>query len=268
RPNLKFQEINDDFFNDFTAYLIDEEENVNNTINGKVKRIQQLCREAIKFGYRVNPHFNDFSFPGERLPAIYLQWHEVEMLENLQDLTDEQKFIRDRFIFRCYTGMRFSDMEFLNRNMIRNNGGLQVLRFNMVKQGSSNDIFLPKKALELWERHGCVFNVPRFRHAQIENEIIKILMRRTGASREVQILKHRGSETIVEVKPIHKVISTHMARRTFARAWYERGGDLNKLREYLGHADLSTTLRYVGLEKDETNREAARLFGRSEEHTS
>lgn len=108
---------------------------------------------------------------------------------------------------------------------------------------------------------GFDFSRAQWSSGQLENRIIKRLVRMAGVKRSVQVVRRQGEKLEAESLPLFRVVSTHTARRTFARAWYDRGGDLNKLREHLGHADLATTLRYVGVEKDETNREAARLFG-------
>src|SRR5690606_14645888 len=150
-----------------------------------------------------------------------------------------------------------SDLKHLNRSMLSTNQGRMVIRFNIVKQRKNHLIHLPQRAYELWERNGFDFSRG---YNQKENESIKIYAKRSGLDRKVQMLRHRGASVIVEVNPIHEIISTHMARRTFARAWYDRGGDLNKLRVYLGHADLGTTLRYIGVENDEVNSEASKLF--------
>lgn len=47
-------------------------------------------------------------------------------------------------------------------------------------------------------------------------------------------------DELVEVHP-------HDLRRTYARIWYDMGGDLVGLQQNLGHADLKTTLGYIGL---------------------
>jgi len=39
----------------------------------------------------------------------------------------------------------------------------------------------------------------------------------------------------------------HDLRRTYARLWHDMGGDLVGLQQNLGHADLKTTIKYIGL---------------------
>lgn len=260
-PNLKFEDINDDFFHDFVSFLIDDRDNINNTINGKVKRMQQLCREAMKWGYKVHPHFNDFKFPGERIPPIYLKWSEVEAIEKLEGLDKRQSYVRDRFLFRCYTGIRISDMKYMHKSMVSFNSGMRILNFEKVKQASRHSIFLSDKAYHLWDRNNFDFTSGKYSTQQWESFYIKEVLKIAEVDREVQVMRHQGSDVKIEYKKLYEVVSSHTARRTYARAWYDRGGDMNMLRENLGHMDLATTLRYVGVEKDETNREAARLFG-------
>lgn len=50
---------------------------------------------------------------------------------------------------------------------------------------------------------------------------------------------------IAEVCNIHKNLSTHVARHTFATQFLERGGKLEVLKELLGHSKIDTTMIYV-----------------------
>lgn len=250
-PFLDFKDIGPDFFRQYVHYLVDIE-NINNTIQSKVNRMQQLCREALKYGIKVNPHFEDFKYKGEKVPPIYLYWEEVEALEQIDD------YYVDCFVFRCYTGLRHSDLKGIKQSMLYMDRGKTMLRFDIVKQRKNHAIFIPKKAYQIWERNGFDFGKGAL---QNENRELKNLAEKAGLKRMINVLKHIGNRPVFESKPLHEVISTHMARRTFARAWYERGGDLNLLRDFLGHSDLSTTLNYIGIENDEASNEAFKLFG-------
>lgn len=57
-------------------------------------------------------------------------------------------------------------------------------------------------------------------------------------------------------------INFHSLRHTFASWWVQRGGDLYRLKEVLGHADIKTTMKYAHLRPDSLLEEAERLFGR------
>ncbi|MEO1571667.1 MAG: site-specific integrase [Bacteroidota bacterium] len=52
----------------------------------------------------------------------------------------------------------------------------------------------------------------------------------------------------------------HSLRHTFASWWVQRGGDLYRLKEIMGHADLKTTMKYAHLRPESLVDEARRIF--------
>lgn len=262
RPNLKFSNINDSFFQDFIQYLIEEENNVDSTIYLKVSQLKKICNEAVRYGYRVNPMIRHFTYTSYDVPAVFLNWDEVEALQNLKNLSEKERYHRDRFIFRCYTGIRFSEMKYLHAGMIRETGGFKELVSNSEKTIKLNHIHLPDAAYKIWESWDFDMNrFPTINRDNKEGQMMKFLAELAELNRPIQIIRYQGGKPIVTISPIHKIISTHTARRTYARAWYDRGGDPILLQDKLGHYDLKTTLKYIGIQKQESTREAARLFG-------
>ena len=53
----------------------------------------------------------------------------------------------------------------------------------------------------------------------------------------------------------------HSLRHTFASWFVLRGGDLYRLKEILGHADMRTTLKYTHLRPDALREEMRKTFG-------
>jgi len=65
-------------------------------------------------------------------------------------------------------------------------------------------------------------------------------------------------------------ISLHSLRHTFASWWVLRGGDLYRLKEVLGHADIQTTMIYAHLRPEALREEMEKCFGTgyaAKEHT-
>ena len=56
-------------------------------------------------------------------------------------------------------------------------------------------------------------------------------------------------------------VNFHSLRHTFASWWVQRGGDLYRLKEVLGHADIQTTMKYAHLRRESLLEEAERIFG-------
>ena len=56
-------------------------------------------------------------------------------------------------------------------------------------------------------------------------------------------------------------ISFHSLRHTFASWFVQRGGDLYRLKEIMGHADIKTTLKYANLSPEALVKEMEKCFG-------
>lgn len=56
-------------------------------------------------------------------------------------------------------------------------------------------------------------------------------------------------------------LSFHSLRHTFASWFVMRGGDLYRLKEIMGHADMKTTLRYARLRPDALVEEMEKCYG-------
>ena len=60
---------------------------------------------------------------------------------------------------------------------------------------------------------------------------------------------------------IERSVSNHTLRRTCARMWYRAGVPLATISSLLGHADVKTTVKYLGLTMDDLNN-GATLYDR------
>lgn len=94
------------------------------------------------------------------------------------------------------------------------------------------------------------FSIPKV-SLQQKNRIIKILARRAGINRMIEVVRFSGSNRIQKVVPKWKEIATHTFRRSFGRRFMESVGDINKLSDIYGHSDTKTTEGYIGWEPQE-----------------
>lgn len=77
----------------------------------------------------------------------------------------------------------------------------------------------------------------------------------------VQKVRFSGSERKVKLIPEWKMVTTHVARRTFGRRWMDLGGDIAKLSMYYGHSSIEQTTKYIGYHTKEVNDELRKLMG-------
>jgi len=136
----------------------------------------------------------------------------------------EQNALR-LFLFCCFTGCRFGDLDHLTHKNINNNTLIYIAekteRFNKRIQTP-----LPEVAIQLIpSRIGKLFKVP-------SNQVI-----------------NRHLNGIFKSMGINKHISFHCSRHTFGTLFIYLGGDVTNLQLVMGHSDIQTTMNYVKLAK-------------------
>jgi integrase len=245
------QELNK-YIND---YLVDELELSNNSIHDHVKKIRLVMEKAR--GVPVHPDHVNFFWKYQKVKPIWLDWSEVELIEKLVVLEEHQDY-KDEFLFRCYTGLRWSDCHQLKPVHFIKNGKDIEIDITVIKTQMGHNLLLSSKAAALAEK--WEFKVPAL-HISDCNEKIKDICRAAKINRVMEKVRYSGSKRTVEMFPKWKLITTHVARRSFGRSWMDRGGDLLKLCKYYGHSDTQQTIDYIGYEAKEINAEMKRLFG-------
>jgi site-specific recombinase XerD len=228
-----------------------------NTVAKKIREVKSLAVDARRMGIEVNSSFEDFTYKGVTYPPFFLDWDtQVKSIEVVLVSVALDR-VRDRFLFRCYTGMREGEMNQLLPENFYSKAGRDYLKYWDIKGQKSKTIQLSEKANLIAKKYE--FNLPVISQ-QKENDYIKKVGEKAGLTLQRKKIRHSGSKTLISYVPTFSMISTHTARRTFARRWYEQGGDLMKLSKYLGHSSISVTELYIGVEDDEVNDEMIRIF--------
>lgn len=255
---FRFSEMSYDWTAHFVNELIDTQELLHNTIVRKLKELRSVANFSRLIGVEVHPEYELFKLSERRYHPFYLDWDlHVKALEEVE-LPDNLDKIRDRFLFRCYTGIREGEMNQFTPNNFSSKGGNTFLKYLDIKGKKPKSIMLSTKALALARKYS--FELPKCSQ-QNENREIKEVMKAAKLTYTLDKIRHSGNRVTVKSISIADWVSTHTARRTFARRWYDQGGDLLKLSKYLGHSSVAVTERYIGVEDEETNSEMIRVMG-------
>ncbi len=236
KPRLSTELVTLQYVQQYTLYLINAGIE-NSTIKGYLKRIKRVLRYAVEQGYMQSSfNIDTFNLKEKQPFVVFLDKYEVENFAEVVVKSPGEQEVKNCFLFRCYTGIRFSEMPYIDLNNLDEG----VLSFYIPKTSKSHQIPLNRKALELLKK------VKRFNpiSQQKENQYIKILAKRAKIERPVQRIKLSGSVSTVETFPKWKLCSSHTARRTWARIAYDAGVDILKISRYIGHSDIATTLKY------------------------
>jgi integrase len=171
----------------------------------------------------INPCRGVERFRPEEGVRMYLTIDEVRLLAQ----TDcEYPRIRDAFLFSCMTGLRRSDILRLTWGDIHKQGDFTRIIFRQKKtEGQEYLDITPQAAQLMGEPKG------------INDHIFEDIHSPSCTNKAVQ-------EWVLNAG-IHKKISFHCARHTFATMMLDLGTDIYTVSKLLGHRDLSTTQIYV-----------------------
>ena len=181
----------------------------------------------------------DFKPSKHKAEICYLTINEIKALENTNCFNPA---IKQAFLFSCYTGLRFSDVEALTWEKLQmDNNGDTFINFVQEKTKKQEYLPIPQKAFEfLPERAdktdtGKVFSLP-------SGGYVNLLLKTWAAAANVK--KH---------------LHFHVARHTYATTLLSLGAPIETVSKNLGHSEIRTTQIYAKV-VNQAQRQAVNLF--------
>jgi integrase len=231
RPEITFNEINADLLNDFSGYC-KKLGNCQNTINSNLKNIKFFVRLAYRRKMIFEDIFTEYKISNIKPHRNYLSEKELYKLVDYfkrNILNEKHRSILQPFLFSCFTGLRFSDVE--------------NLRFDNINEDTI--IIKPVKTSHIDK----VVKIPLCTSA-------KQLIDWSRKTRKVFSIYtsqyiNRELKDICDLVGIRKRITFHCARHTFATMYLSKTKDLAGLQKLLGHSNLSETMIYAHVIDDD-----------------
>lgn len=195
-----------------------------NTKNIYINVLRSMISRAFKTGLIQSNPFNFVTnYKKEETNKQYLTQEEIERLINTDCI---QPLIKQAFLFSCFTGLRFIDLQALKWNQIVNEKGKYKLIFKQRKTGGQEYLNLNTQAVKILGKRG-----------NPNDNVFKGLF--YCYSMGNALLKWVVSAGIT------KTITFHSARHSFATLLLSNGVDLYTVSKLLGHKDIKTTQIYA-----------------------
>ena len=256
---LNFESIDHKFDERFKDYLINDVKLANNTIANYYKRLKTFLNWSVVKGYNTNLDFRNFKAKPNDGEIYFLTWEELMDLHNLK--IDDKKLIkvRDIFCFGCFTGLRFSDIINLKQDNINND----IIEIITIKTDSKAIIPLNKYSREIYERYRSSETVSLFPGIsnQKMNDYLKILGKEANIKAPVRIIKYIGTERIEKIVPKYKVISSHIARKTFITNALAKGMSSEVIMDITTHKSYRAFQRYFKVVDEFKKEQMNKVFG-------
>jgi len=231
RSSILFTEIDERFFFDLRNHLA-KIGNAKTTRNGNIKIIKKYIRYAVKFGVKLNMDLDDIKSGPTAGDKIYLNQHEVELLYKYyfsDFISSNRKLAVGYFLFSCFTGLRFSDVQNQKRDKLQRG----YFHFTHVKTKKTQNMQLNNKALAI------VDHCPELFTRHYSNNHTRNLVQETCRFLEID-----------------KKMDYHTSRHTFGTNCILMGITVVKLKILMNHSDLKETQTYVHLAELEKNAKA------------
>jgi site-specific recombinase XerD len=255
RSDVFLKELNHKFVVDFEYYLKVEDEVSHNTTMKYIRDLKKVMNMAVTNEWIVKNPFANFKCSYKKVVREILTEKELETFANKEFSIQRLEEVRDIFLFCCYTGYSFVDVERLTPNdVVRGiDGGLWIYA-NRKKTGTQSNVPLLPTAQQIIEKYK--------EHPYCE-EKGKLLPVKSNQKMNAYL------KEIADLCEINKKLTMHISRHTFATTvTLSNGVPIETVSRLLGHTKLATTQIYAQVLEHKVSEDMLKLKERMEEKTT
>lgn len=225
--NLGFE-----FVNDYEFYLKTVKNCSHNTVMGYIKKLKKIVRECVAKNWLLKDPFMAYKMTIRETHRTVLNEEELNLIAAKEFATQRMEQVRDIFLFSCFTGLAYSDVEKLTpADIVRGIDGDKWIHTHRTKTDTASRIPILPMALGIIEKYA---NHPK---ANNSNKILPVL----SNQRMNSYLKE-----LADVCGFSKELTFHCARHTFATTvTLSNGVPIETVGKMLGHKNLRTTQIYA-----------------------
>ena len=254
RDGLTFDFFDEKGLNDYVTYLRDVKEMRNSTIGKQLSFLKWFLRWAFKKGLHQNNAYDSYKpkLKSTQKKIIFLTWEELNKLREFEIPAAKQAldWVRDVFLFQCFTGLRYSDVFNLRKSDIKGDH----IEVTTVKTSDSLIIELNNHSKAILDKYKDVAfeddKVLPVITNQKMNDYLKELAELAGIDEPVRQTYYRGNERIDEVTPKYALLGTHAGRRTFICNALALGIPPQVVMKWTGHSDYKAMKPYIDIADD------------------
>ena len=262
-PKLTFEKFTEEKLVEYLSYLQGELKFKNATVTKNISFVKWFLRWSYKKGYNTNTFFENFKpkLKNTQKKIIFLTPTEFKHFREYQ-IPQQKKYlerVRDVFLFQCFTGLRYSDVENLKKNDIKDD----FIEVTTLKTSDSLKIELnqySRASLDKYKDYkDCKGRALPVITNQRMNEYLKELAELAGINELIRETYYIGNERFDEVTPKYALIGTHAGRRTFICNALSLGIPPQVVMKWTGHSDYKAMKPYIDI-ADETKANAMSKF--------
>ena len=245
KKDIRLKDLTVKFMTEFDFYLKNHDKNQHNTATKYLKNLKKIINVAVVNGWLKENPFVAVKSCYKDVDRVYLTQAELNALEAKQFALARLNLVRDLFLFQCYTGLAYSDMARLTiKNVSPGIDGSQWIITRRKKTDIRSAIPLLLQAEELINKY------------RTEKQSEHTLLLPVYSIQKFNAYLHE----IAELCGIHKNLTSHVGRRTFATTIALANGiGLETISKILGHATTKITAQYAVVTDHKVGQDMAQL---------
>ena len=236
--DIYLKQLNYRFIIDFEQYIRNykpKKKRKTCTNNGTMKhleRLRKMANLAVKLEWLEKDPFQKFQLKYHKNERHYLTQRELDKIDQTEFKAQGYERVKDIFLFASYTGLSYIDIKKLSPNqLVQGINGNFWIHTQRAKTNESVKIPLLPKAREIIAKYS------NEQQQEIEGKLLPVYSNQKT---------NKYLKEIAKVCGIHKNITFHVARHTFATTvTLSNGVPIETVSKLLGHTKLTTTQIYA-----------------------
>ena len=228
---------------DFSVYLMTVVRQCNNTAMKTMKTLKTVILYGIKLGVIHSNPYLGVKLHLEPVDRGFLTEEELQSIIKKDFEIDRLGFVRDLFVFSCFTGLSYIDVKKLKADNIVTLNGIEWIK--MAREKTSTPV-----SVVLFDGTKCIIK-------KYENDPKRKdkLFPSMSNQKMNQYLKEIATSC-----GIKKNITFHMARHTFATLTLSKGVPIESVSRMLGHTNIKTTQIYAKITNKKIEEDMTKFF--------
>lgn len=230
RKTILFQELTEEVINKFVLHR--RKTLTKTSVNSNLKIIKKYLLDAVDKGIRMPIKINKIkigSTDGNKESLTEIELKKLKTYFESEFLKDTHKVPLANFLLGCSTGLRISDVQALSESNFRNQMIIVNSEVKTEKYHKIDMNFYAKKVLEI---------APEILNVKISDQYTNRLLKE-----------------ICLMLGIHRKVTFHHSRHTFATRVLRKGGTPEVLQKMLNHSTITQSMNYVTILQEDQNRQ-------------
>lgn len=253
--DINIEAINHEFISDYDFYLRTVKKCNNNTTVKYIKNFKKIIRICIANGWLDRDPFINFKAKVVEVERAFLSEVELDTMQKKNFSIDRLNQVKDIFLFSCYTGLAYIDVQKLKpTNIVIGIDGKHWINTHRTKTETASNIPLLPPAMQIIEKYK--------NNAQtIANDVLLPVLSNQKMNAYLK--------EIADLCEINKPLTFHVARHTFATTiTLTNGIPIESVSKMLGHRSLRTTQHYAKILDKKVSADMEVLFTKMNKKTT